>query len=399
MVHLAVQCPSGASGDMLLGALLDLGAPLDRVQEAVAAVSPEPIAIEVEPVRRAGLAALKAHVRVDESHHHRGWRDVRALLEGAGPGLPDGARARALATFELLARAESRAHGIDIDDVHFHEVGALDAIADIVGVCTALEELGVVEMHADTVAVGWGTVRTAHGILPVPAPAVVELFSGTGATLERGPVARELCTPTGAALLVAHVRTWGPTPPARLVQAGAGAGTADHAEAPNVVRLLLLEPRHAGAPRPRQTTEVVVSANVDDLDPRVWSHVLDRLLESGASDAWLTPILMKKGRPAHEVSALCAPERVETVRRCLLSETSTIGTRTVEVGKEALARTETTVQVQGRPVRVKQAWSDGELMNQQPEYDDAAAVAAASGRPLKEILAEARIALARDPGE
>lgn len=399
MPHLSLQCPSGVSGDMLLGALLDAGASLERVRAAIAAVAPEAVRIEVEPVRRAGLAALKAHVRVQESHHHRGWRDVRDLLETAGPELSDGARKRALDVFRLLARAESVAHGIEMDQVHFHEVGALDAIADIVGVCAALEDLGITEVHAETVAVGSGTVQTQHGLLPVPAPAVVQLFAGTAAVLERGPVARELCTPTGAALLVAHVRTWGPPPPARVLRAGAGAGSADHPQAPNVVRVLLLEPQRRSQPAGRDDGQVVVSANVDDLDPRVWPHVVERLLESGADDAWLTPILMKKGRPAHQVSALCPPEAAEAVRRCLLTETSTIGVRSTGVEKRALNRTETTVVVDDLPIRVKQAWLDGELVNQQPEYDDALVVAKATGRPVRRVLDDARTGLpVRDRG-
>ncbi|GAA4672850.1 LarC family nickel insertion protein [Nocardioides nanhaiensis] len=242
MPSLALQCASGASGDMLLGALLDLGASLERVRAGVAAVAPEPVEITVEPVRRAGFAALKAHVRVAESHHHRGWSHVRDLITAAGPELDDGARRRALETFRLLAQAEARAHGVGLDEVHFHEVGALDAIADVVGVCVALEDLGVDEVHADVVAVGSGQVRTSHGLLPVPVPAVLELFAGTDAVLEAGPVRAELCTPTGAALLVAQVGAWGAPPPATVVKVGVGAGSADHTRSANVVRAMLVEP-------------------------------------------------------------------------------------------------------------------------------------------------------------
>jgi uncharacterized protein (TIGR00299 family) protein len=227
---------------MLLGALLDAGASLQRVRDAVAAVAPEPVTIEVERVRRAGFAAVKAHVRVEESHHHRGWHRIRDLLLGAGPALGDGARARALAAFERLARAEAAVHGVGVDEVHFHEVGALDAIADIVGVCTALDDLDVREVHADAVAVGGGTVQTSHGLLGVPLPAVVRLFAGTEATLTAGPVDRELCTPTGAALLVSLVRRWGPAPPSRVLGTGVGAGGADHPQVPNVLRAMLVEP-------------------------------------------------------------------------------------------------------------------------------------------------------------
>jgi uncharacterized protein (TIGR00299 family) protein len=233
------QCASGASGDMLLGALLDAGASLDVVRDAVGAVRTEGVEITTERVRRAGLAALKAHVRVAESHHHRGWNEVRRLLEDAGPGLAQDARERAVATFHRLARAEARAHGLPLDQVHFHEVGALDAIADVVGVCAALHDLGVDRIGAGPVALGGGTVQTSHGRLPVPVPAVVELLSEVNAPVTDGGVERELCTPTGAALLAHHVHDWGPVPAMRLAGTGSGAGTADIPRAPNVLRVVL----------------------------------------------------------------------------------------------------------------------------------------------------------------
>lgn len=391
MRHLAVQCPSGASGDMLLAALLDAGASLQVVRSAVDAVAPEPVTIDVERVRRAGFAALKAHVRADESHHHRGWQQVRDLILAAGPALTEGARQRALAAFRALADAEATAHGVGIDDVHFHEVGALDAIADIVGVCAALDDLRVAEVHADTVAVGSGSVQTSHGLLTVPVPAVVSLFADTGAVLVPGPVARELCTPTGAALLVSEVRAWGPPPPGRVVRGGSGAGTADHPQAPNVVRVVLLEAVEDSLTVPvALSTAVVVSANVDDLDPRIWPGVLQALLASGADDAWLTPILMKKGRPANQVSALCAPEALPAVRNTLLRETTTIGVRVASVEKHALPRTELRVSVEGHDVRVKEARVGDEVVTRQPEFDDAVEVARVTGRPVADILDEAR---------
>lgn len=393
MASLALQCPSGASGDMLLGALLDVGASLERVRAAVAAVAPEPVSVETERVRRAGFAALKAHVRTEESQHHRGWSTIRDLLEGAGDDLPDGARDRATAAFRMLAEAEAAAHGVSLEEVHFHEVGALDAIGDIVGVCTALDELGIDEAYAEVVAVGSGTVQTSHGLLPVPVPAVVELLARTAATMLPGPVARELCTPTGAALLASQVRTWGPPPPARVLRSGTGAGAADHAAAPNVVRVLLLEPSHETAGAATSTAASIVTANVDDLDPRIWPHVLDALLEAGADDAWLTPILMKKGRPAHQVSALCSPSSVTVVRDAMLCQTSTIGVRVGTTEKHALPRRQTTVTVAGHPVRVKVAAIDNEVVNRQPEHDDLVAVARATGRPLRAVLDDARALL------
>lgn len=396
MPQLALQCPSGISGDMLLGALLDLGASLDRVRRAVDAVAPEPVTIDVEPVRRAGFAAVKAHVGVEESHHHRGWQQIRDLLLGAGSALSDGARGRALAAFSALAEAEAGAHGVTVDDVHFHEVGALDAIADIVGVCAGLEDLGIEEIHCGPVAVGSGTVQTSHGPLSVPTPAVVALFAGTDAILTPGSVESELCTPTGAALLVSQVRRWGTSPAARVLRAGAGAGTADHPQLPNVVRAMLVEPAAAPTGDLTRSSAYIVAANVDDLDPRIWPHTLEVLLGAGADDAWLVPVVMKKGRPAHQVEALCPAWAVTPVRDALLRETTTIGVRVAACEKHAAPRTERIITIDGHRVRIKEAWVGDELINLQPEFDDVAAVAEATGRPVRAVLDRARVLADQD---
>ena len=381
------QCPSGASGDMLLGALLDAGAPLDAVQSALDAVGVEPVEVTVRTVQRGGLAATKADVRTAESPTPRTWADVRALLAEAA--LPEEVRGRALDVFTRLARAEARAHRIPADDVHFHEVGALDAIADVVGVSAALHALGVTAAACQGVALGSGTVRAAHGVLPVPAPAVVELLAEVDAPVWSGPATVELCTPTGAALLAAVVTQWGPTPPGRIRARGYGAGERELDGAPNLLGVLLMEP--AGAPEPGadDATQLVLAANVDDLDPRIWPLVLARLLDAGAVDAWITPIVMKKGRPAHTVTVLADLGAAEAVRRVLFTETSTIGLREHEVTKRALQRHVVTVQVLGYPVRVKVAELHGEEVNAQPEFEDVAAAAEATGRPVKAVLAAA----------
>ncbi|GAA2580268.1 nickel pincer cofactor biosynthesis protein LarC [Dactylosporangium fulvum] len=381
-----LQCACGASGDMLLGALLDAGASLAAVRASIAALGVEGIDITLQPVRRAGMVAIKAHVITAESHHHRRWAEIRRMLEGTR--LPDRVRERAVAVFERLAEAEGLVHGVPPEKVHFHEVGALDAIADIVGVCAAVEDLGLRHIGADTVAVGSGTVRTSHGLLPVPAPAVVSLLSATAATIAAGPVARELCTPTGAALLATLVDHWGPMPPMRIASSGTGAGTADFPEAPNVLRVLVGDRAMEDDDIPF-VGSVLLEANVDDLDPRLWPAVLERLIAAGADDAWLTPVLMKKGRPAHTVSALTSPELAMAVRGALFRETSTIGVRETLVRKQALVRTEGTVELDGHRVRVKYAQLGGVVVNAQPEYDDLADVAATTGRPIKELLARA----------
>jgi uncharacterized protein (TIGR00299 family) protein len=379
-----LDCASGVAGDMLLGALVDAGVPLSVLQEAVDAVAPEPLTLRVQTVRRAGLRAARVHVEGTGSATHRTWSDVRSLL-GDARGLAAGVREQALAAFAALAEAEASAHGVPADDVHFHEVGALDAIADVVGVCAGLASLGLDALDCSPVAVGGGTVGTAHGRLPVPVPAVVHLL--TGAPTYGGPVEVELATPTGAALLASHVTGWGSQPPMRVASVGVGAGARDVAGQPNVVRLLLGEALPTGGTG--ADPALVLETNVDDLDPRLWPGVLARLLDAGASDAWLTPILMKKGRPAHTLHVLVAPEDAAAARRVVFAETSAIGLRETAVDKRALDRTISTVDVDGRPVRVKLAHLDGAVVNVQPEYEDVASAAAALGRPVKEVLARA----------
>ncbi len=385
------QCAAGASGDMLLGALIDAGAPLAVVQAAVDAVGVEPIVVEVEPVLRSGLAALKAHVRVRPSTVVRTWANVRGLLETAD--LEEPVRARALAVFARLAQAEATAHRTTADSVHFHEVGALDAVADVVGVCAALHTLGITQAACSGIAVGSGMVRAAHGLLPVPAPAVVELLTEAGAPVYSGDEPYELCTPTGAALLAGVVTQWGGLPLGRLVASGTGAGTRQLESLPNVLRVLLLEPAHDGS----VTEELLLETNVDDLDPRIWPDVLERLLAVGAVDAWLTPILMKKGRPAHTLSALVPAAAAEAVRDVVFTQTSALGLREQVVRKHALSRQWVAVDVDGHSIRIKQGLRNGRVVSAQPEYDDVAAAAGASGRPLKAVLADA-VAAAQTAG-
>ncbi|QWF22498.1 nickel pincer cofactor biosynthesis protein LarC [Nocardioides sp. LMS-CY] len=370
-----IDAAAGASGDMLLGALVGAGVPLAVLQDAVDAVAPEPVTLRVEEVRRGDLAATRVHVDVTESHHHRTWRDVRSMLTGHD---------LALTVFERLAVAEAAVHGTTPDEVHFHEVGALDAIADIVGVCAGFEHLGATEVTVSPVAVGSGTVETAHGTLPVPPPAVAELLRGVPTFA--GPVAMELCTPTGAALLTTLATAYGPQPPMVVDRIGVGAGGRDPEGHANVLRLFRgLEASTSGSERP-----VLLECNVDDLDPRVWPAVLTALLETGAADAWLTPILMKKGRPAHTLSVLVDAGHAAVVRTEIFRQTTTIGLREQPLTKHALDREMLPIQVDGHTIAVKLARHEGVVVNAQPEYDDVARAAASLRRPVNEVLTEAQ---------
>jgi hypothetical protein len=390
-VVLWVDASSGASGDMLLGALLGAGVPLEVLQRSVDAVAPEPVTLHRETVMRAGFAATRCHVEVADAVEHRTWRDVRALLLQAPLSGP--VRDLSLRVFERLALAEAAVHGSSPMDVHFHEVGALDAIADVVGVCGGVVHLVAERVVVSPVAVGSGTVRAAHGTMPVPPPAVVELLRGVPSYAgPDGAPEMELCTPTGAALLRTLATEWGPQPAMVTAEVGVGAGGRDPEGHANVLRLLVGSAVLAGAAGDGVDDLLVLETNVDDLDPRVWPEVIAAALAAGALDAWLTPILMKKGRPAHTFRALVTEAAAIEVRRVIFRETSTIGIRTSRVERHALPRETTSVTVGGLEVSVKLARLDGTVVNAQPEYDDVVRVAAALDMPVVEVLAEATAA-------
>ncbi|MCZ2825713.1 MULTISPECIES: nickel pincer cofactor biosynthesis protein LarC [unclassified Modestobacter] len=376
---------AGASGDMLLGALVDAGVPLEVLASAVAALPVERVRLTAEATSRHGLGATRVHVHAPASDVHRTWADVRSVLAHAAlpPAVRDGARA----VFERLAVAEGRVHRVPADEVHFHEVGALDALADVVGVVAGFAHLGLERLSASPVALGSGSARGAHGVVPVPGPAVLELLRGV--PVVAGPVPAETCTPTGAALVAAHVQEWTTLPPMRVARVGSGAGGRDPEQLPNLVRLVL------GEPVDEPATGLLLETNVDDLDPRLWPGVLADLLAAGASDAWLTPILMKKGRPAHTLSVLCPPSVRASVQDVVVAATSTIGLRVQPVQKVALQRTEHSVAVLGGSVGVKVARLDGRVVNVSVEFEDVAALARSLGLPAKEVLRAATAAAHR----
>lgn len=376
-----IDASAGASGDMLLGALVGAGVPVATLQDAVDAVTPEPVRLRVEELTRGGFAALHCHVESSASREHRTWADVSAMLTGSD--LPGAVRDRAAAVFARLAEAEGAVHGKPPSQVHFHEVGALDAIADVVGVCAGLESLGLDSLAVSPVAVGSGRIDCAHGSLPVPPPAVTELLRGIPSLA--GPAEHESCTPTGAALLSTCADTFSAQPAMTVAAVGIGAGRRDPSGHANVLRLLV-GPPGAGD---RAETVVLLETNVDDLDPRIWPSVLADLLRAGAVDAWLTPILMKKGRPAHTLSALTAPDSIEKVRSAVFSGTSTIGLRETVLHRTVLDRETGHVAVRGHGIRIKVARRSGRVLNAQPEYDDVEAAARSLDIPVKVVMAEA----------
>jgi pyridinium-3,5-bisthiocarboxylic acid mononucleotide nickel chelatase len=392
VTHAWIDPSAGVAGDMLLGALLDAGADLRAVQQAGDAVVAGSVSITVAEVTRAGLRASKAEVELlVEDPPHRSWATIETLLDDAQ--LAEPVRERAQAVFARLADAEGRVHGIPAESVEFHEVGALDSIADVVGVAAALHDLDVTSISAGPVALGSGQVRGAHGVLPVPVPAVAELARGW--QVSAGGEG-ELTTPTGMALLATLAERCEVLPALTVLRVGVGAGTREVAGRANVTRVLLGDPVVSSA-APPVGAALLLEANVDDLDPRLWPGVLQRLLEEGADDAWLVPIAMKKGRPAQILSVLCEPSRADELRTEMLALTSTFGVRQTETAKYALPRAWFEVEVDGGPVAVKVAYRDGVISQVSPEFDSVAARAAALGRTQHDVLTAAAAA-ATDAG-
>lgn len=396
-----IDASAGVAGDMMLGALTDAGVPLETMQYAVDAVVPGAVRLVRSEVQRAGLRATKVDVEVlVEDPPHRTWSTIREMLAVAE--LPEPVRELALAVFDRLAAAEGRVHGVSPEQVHFHEVGALDAIADVVGTCAAIAALGVDDVVVSPVALGSGTIEAHHGTLPVPPPAVLELSRGWQVVAGGQG---ELATPTGLALVTTLATSSGAMPAMTVESSGIGAGTKDRHGRANVVRTVLgeqLDPSGRAAGELETQDAVVVEANVDDLDPRLWPGVLSALLEAGAADAWLSSIVMKKGRPGVTLHVLAAPHLLGRVSDVVLEHSSTLGLRVSSVAKHMLVRSWAQVEVTREapgdhataPVRVKLGLRDGVVVRVQPEFEDVAALAAAWHEPEATVLARANAAAA-----
>ncbi len=392
------DCSAGASGDMILGALLDLGLPLDALRAELAKLAVEGYELRSETVKRAGLRATKIHVLVggqeeaahDHAHgqdhehghehtHGRRLADIVRLIEGSG--LEPAVRERSARLFRRLGEAEARAHGTKPDEVHLHEVGAVDSIVDIVGCVWGLTRLGVDRFVSSPLNVGGGAARMSHGTYPVPTPATAMLLEGVPIWGE-GEVER--VTPTGALLITGHATEWGPLPALRLVEVGHGAGTRDTASRPNVLRLLIGEESALAGDR-----VVVLEAELDDASPQILGALLERLFESGVKDAYLTPVQMKKSRPGVLVTVLTAPGDHERALELLFSETTTLGVRTRESERATLEREVVSVSTPYGPVGVKVGRRGSRVYNAQPEFEDCRRAAQTAGVPVKEVLAAA----------
>jgi uncharacterized protein (TIGR00299 family) protein len=383
--HAYFDCFSGISGDMVLGALVDAGADLRAIEAELRKLGLEAWSISATKVKRGEIFATHVKVETSEGHHHRGLSIILQRIENAK--LAPRAGARATKIFTRLAEAEAKVHQQPIEQVHFHEVGAVDSIVDIVGAAIGFELLGIDEFACSAFDVGAGQVKTAHGVLPVPAPATAELLKG--APMFSSGIAKELVTPTGAAIATTLSTRYAEIPETTLKAIGYGAGSAELAEKANVLRLLIGETAITEPGGYWDAPVTVIETNIDDMNPQVYGYFAERALEAGALDVFSSPVQMKKNRPGQLVTILSEPHNVSRLIDLVFRETTTIGVRTHEVRRKTLARESVTVETPFGEVRMKISRLHGSVLNATPEYEDCRRIAAQNKIPLKDVLAAA----------
>jgi len=388
MKTLYFDCFAGASGDMILGALIAAGADPDSFKQQLALLGVDGYAVEFESVDRSGISATYARVSTAHEHAHRHLSDILKIINSSR--LSDAVKNRAAQIFSRLAEAEARVHNVPVAEIHFHEVGALDAIIDVVGAAICFELLGVERFVSSALHVGSGTVQMEHGRFPVPPPAVAELLKGipTYAT----DIAGELVTPTGAAIIASVCTEFGPLPMLKVQQTGHGAGTRQYEKFPNVLRVFIGEDDAAAA------TESlwVIETNMDDISPQILGHVMERAFDLGALDCYFTSVQMKKNRPGVLLSILCRTEQRPALNELLFAETTTLGVRGYAVERQALQRKIVAVETQYGPIDVKVAEINGEAIKVMPEYEQCRLAARAANVPLRLVEAAAIAAIERN---
>lgn len=388
------DCISGASGDMLLGALLDAGLCLEGLQEQLDRLNLPGLRLRADMVKKNGFGATKMEVVVEDSHRHRNFSEIQKMIDSSP--LSNTVKERSIKVFHRLAEAEAHIHRTSLGRVHFHEVGALDAIADIVGAVAGLELLGVTRVEASPLPLGTGFVQSAHGKQPIPAPATLALVRNV--PVRGTEVEAELVTPTGAALLTTLSDCFGPMPPMYPKAVGYGAGTQD-LEWPNVLRVILGEPVKALSGGGAIERLALIEANIDDMNPEFYEHISDVLFSRGALDVYWTPVGMKKSRPGILLSILCRPEAREHLVESVLRETTSLGVRWTWTERVSIQRHEIKVETQYGPIQVRVAPSDSSEAAISPEYEDCRRVARDQKIPLwriyEEVLVKARETLGR----
>jgi uncharacterized protein (TIGR00299 family) protein len=388
MKTLYFDCFAGASGDMILGAMISVGVPPAFLRQQLSLLPVSGFSVDFETVNRSGLSAIHARVETAPEHKHRHLADIKEIIQSSG--LSEPVKQRAVQIFTRLAEAEARVHNEPIDHVHFHEVGALDAIVDVVGAAICFDFLKIDRFVCSPLHVGSGIVQMAHGRFPIPPPAVAELLKG--APFYAADVKGELLTPTGAAIITTVCDEYGPIPQMTTESTGYGAGTREYPDFPNVLRVFIGETESNPATDERLW---MIETNLDDASPQLIGHVMERVLESGVLDCFFTPVQMKKNRPGVLLSVLCGPDQKEAVMKLLFTETTTLGVRSYEVGRRALQRSMVRVETQYGPIDVKVAHLDGRVVNEMPEFEQCREAAAKANVPLKTVEEAARLALAK----
>ena len=385
------DCFAGASGDMILGAMVAAGVDAQALREQLSLLNVEGFKLDFETVNRSGLSATYARVETVHEHKHRHLSDIQRIINAAG--ISAAAKDLSLRIFQRLAEAEARAHNEPIEKVHFHEVGALDAIVDVVGAAICFDLLKIDRFVCSPLHVGSGMVQMEHGRFPIPPPAVTELLRGV--PFYSGDIKGELLTPTGAAIITTVCSEYGPIPRITTDRTGYGAGTREYDNFPNVLRVLIGETENDDAASERLW---MIETNLDDASPQIIGHVMDRVFDLGALDCYFTPVQMKKNRPGVLLSVLCGAEEKEAVLNLLFTETTTLGVRSYEVERRALRRNVVTIETQYGPIDVKVAHLNGRVVNEMPEFEQCRTAAIRAGVPLKMVEEAARVALAKTRG-
>jgi pyridinium-3,5-bisthiocarboxylic acid mononucleotide nickel chelatase len=378
------DCSSGISGDMTLGALVDAGCSAELLRSELQALKVPGWELSTEKVWKSGMSATYVRVKTEDQQKHRSLSTIIEILKSSTLAAP--VRDRASAIFQKLGEAEAHVHDAPLEKVHFHEVGAVDAIVDIVGACIGFQALGIERFACSPLNVGGGTTKMAHGVLPVPAPATARLLQGAP-TFSNG-VQRELVTPTGAAIVATLCDSFGPQPPMTVSTIGYGAGTADLEGQPNVVRIMIGEA--AGKSAAALDEEIsIIEANLDDMNPQIYGYVLEKALSAGALDVYTTALQMKKNRPGTLLTILCRPEDSSKLMSLIFAETTTLGVRTHRAQRRVLPREWVSVSTAYGDVRIKLSRSNGHILHAAPEYDDCRKLAVEKQVPLQQVINEA----------
>ena len=376
------DCFNGISGDMVLGALADAGLDFSAWKAEVEKLGLEGYTISRKKVRRAGFPGTKVNIKVTAAQPERKYSGIRKLIEKSG--ISSASKKMGLDIFRTLAEAEARAHGVSPEEIHFHEVGAVDSIIDIAGSAIALSMMGVERIASSPVNLGSGMVRFSHGTFPVPAPATAEIIKSRSVPVFSSDVKAELTTPTGAAIITTLSESFGPMPQMEVHSTGWGAGDREFEGTPNMLRVFIGE----AVDSYEQDEVVITEANIDDMDPRIYEYVMERLFEEGALDVWLTPVIMKKSRPAVTLSVMAAADIADRMAEVILFETTTFGVRRYRAGRKKLAREFIEAAAGRGSAKVKVGRSGKRIIKAMPEYEDIKAIAKKSKKPLREVLAE-----------